>query len=198
VQGSEGVRTMMLNILILLAILFTGCRQPEKEIPDSQLVLTEQHGAEIAQTIEIAHSRLGSMEVHNNPSALSDILTGPYLNVYAPLIADNSQTENPILISSVNVYGIRVFEYSSENFTAVGCGTYYADQVTSTGEFIKSMPTYDFRTLYMFVKEEDVWKIALEVGLNSAYDDWVYAADWERELVGDIELYMDADCLDVP
>jgi hypothetical protein len=189
------------GILILLtAIIFTGCQQPEEEIPDSQRTLTEQHGVEVAQIIETTRARFGSLEAREDPSVLSEILTGPYLDVFTPFSTEeSSRTDASTIVSSVDIYGIRVYEYSSEEFKAIACGTFYADEVTSAGDLIEHRPPSDFRILYLFVRDDGIWKIALEVGLDSAYDDWVYAAEWERELVGDLNEYLYAECiLDVP
>jgi hypothetical protein len=136
-----------------------------------------------------------SPEFFDDPSFRTELLTGPYLNTFS------THSSNPDVVyvtTSLEFEGVRVFEYSSQEFRAIVCGTSYLDQVTDEGELIKSMPPHKFRNLYIFANENGTWKMALQVGLDTAYDDWGYAADWERELVGDIELYIHADCFDLP
>jgi hypothetical protein len=63
------------------------------------------------------------------------------------------------------------------------------DEVTPQGEFKRSLPPAKSCGVYVFVREDDVWKLATYFDMSVPQDidrDWRDAPAWSKQLIGDL------------
>ncbi len=90
---------------------------------------------------------------------------------------------------SAVVTSVRVLEYSVERFKAVACVTELIDETTTEGVFIESLLPQEYEYVYVFVYEDDAWKLAGVFNITipkDAWHDWEYAPDWLKETIGEL------------
>jgi hypothetical protein len=155
-------------------------------IPESGL--TESHGAEVSAIIEHFELEWFSLEAHRHPSILSELATGPYLN----LGWEEEIYDEPfwLVITSAEVVKIHVLKYDSENFEAVASVNRTFDKTTTEGTVLESSLPAGICGVYVFVNENDTWKLAtffLMLGTpNEIERDWKYEPDWSKEIIGEL------------
>ena len=144
-------------------------------------------GVEVRSTIENFASRWSSLDAHLDPSIQSELATGPYLEYYGLARKGTALYEEPfwLITRSAIVVSFRVLEYSAGRFKAVGCVVKLTDETDTAGVFRKSLPAYESCGVYVFVREENTWKLA---GFFNTADprDWDYAPDWLKEIIGEL------------
>ncbi|MCA9906428.1 MAG: hypothetical protein KC547_21380, partial [Anaerolineae bacterium] len=88
---------------------------------------------------------------------------------------------------------VRVLEYAPLQFKAIGCGQMNLAEVTSGGAYIRTLPRRTFKKIYVFNREDDMWKLAAAYDFtdpDGAIRDWSYVLDWERDLIGPLPDYV--------
>ena len=194
------------TVLLLLAFVTLQGNRRTRKIEDeanqaivaAERALTEAHGEEVEQAIERFISMEGSYDAIADPDILVDIATGPYLellNFSKQQIEDSSSW---LVTDSFTVDGVRVLEYDPDEFKAIGCGIVYINRVTPQGTVIKELPSRQFRNLFVFVKEDDTWKVAAGYGITDpkySIAEWEYAEAWRKEAIGDLVSHVYKDCL---
>lgn len=154
---------------------------------EAERVLIVEHGSEVRSQIENFESRWFSLEAHLDPGIQSELATGPYLEYFGNARQGASLYDEPFwLVTTAAVVGnLRVLEYSPERFKAVACSVETTDKMTTDGVFIESLPPLDICGVYVFVREDDKWKLA---GFFNTADprDWNYAPNWLKEIIGDL------------
>lgn len=197
-NGIMVFRRIVVLVSLLVCVIASGCYGQDVE-NDYQFVATKQYYEVVLSSVEIVSLEIGLVESETQKEELSNYLTGPLLEQFEGLQLDTVEALGYTFNTThIEFNGIRVFEYDDESFTAIVCGTHFVDQVDAEDNVIRSLDPRDFRNLYIFFNEDEQWKMALRVLLNTAYDDWQYAADWERELVGNINPYLYSDCFPLP
>ncbi len=97
------------------------------------------------------------------------------------------------ITTNIDLKEVRVLDYAPLQFKAVGCGQMNRDEVTPEGEQIRTLPGWTFKKIYVFNREDDIWKLAAVYDFtdpNGAIRDWSYVLDWERDLIGPLPDYV--------
>ncbi len=196
---------MILGIFLCLLFVFiaytrwkTADEQYQSTVQATNTVekaLTTEHGSEVSSVIENYHLQVGSFETRKNPERLSQLLTGPSLRLLQSTRSED--LEFWYIPKSVEVEGVRIIEYSSSQFKAIGCGTIYTDKVTPQGIVIESLPPREFRIIYVFTSEDNVWKLAASYNIiepDDALREWEHTYDWAKEIIGDLSNYVYKKC----
>jgi hypothetical protein len=157
---------------------------------EAEIFLTEAYGAEVRDAIENVKAKWSSLEAYNNPSIQSELATEQYVshNGYASLGEAIYNWTSWYVVKSVTVTRVRVLEYSPERFKAVACITELVDKTTTEGVFIESLLPQEYQSVYVFVHEDDTWKLAggFNISLPNVWRDWEYASDWLKETIGEL------------
>lgn len=168
---------------------------------EAEELLTAIYGAEVRTAIENFESRWLTLASLKDPSRQSDVATGLYLDYFGHARAGDAIYNDPFWLTtkSVVVGKVDVLEYSPQRFKAVACVVKMVDKTTTSGVFIESLPSREFQGVYVFVREENAWKL---VGFfeitdpRSALRDWDHAPDWLRQVIGDLPIDAVRDCED--
>jgi hypothetical protein len=156
-----------------------------------EMFLTEAHGAEVRGVIENFTTKWSSLEAHNDPSIQSDLATEPFLSSagYARLGEALYSRSSWLVTKSAVVESVRVLGYSPERFKAVACVTELVDKIMTDGVFIESLPPQENRIVYVFVREDDTWKLSGAFNVTYSEDtwrDWQYVSEQLKETIGDL------------
>jgi len=193
---------IVVSLAILLILILAWTRfKPDPSVQyshatiDAELELTQSYGKEVAQKIENFQSNWDSLEVIKNPDLRKELAVSPFVDEFimtASASNDNSlicDTDECLVVSSVNVEKVRVLEYSEERFKAIGCATALIDKVTPKGEFIESLAPHDFTSIYVFVLDGGSWKLSGLYNVTIPQDairDWDFTPDWLKQILGDL------------
>lgn len=162
---------------------------------DLEKELSQSHGEEVTWVIENFQSKWDSIEVLQNPELRKELAVSPYVDEFIEPTNDSMNdeiicdTDECLIISSVNVEKVRVLEYSKDRFKAIGCATASIDKVTPKGELIDSLDPYDFTNIYVFVFDNGSWKLSGLYNLSIPQDairDWDFTPDWMKQIIGDL------------
>lgn len=165
---------------------------------EAERALTQAHGDEVREVIEQYNARVGGFDTAKDPSLLSELATGPYLEYLRDAGESLSDAPSWYVTSSVHVEGVRVLEYTPDRFRAIGCGVLQIDRVTSTGQVMKTLPPSEFWAIFVFVREDGAWKAvaALDTIIRDTFArDWEYVPDWMKDELGDVPSDMYKGCL---
>lgn len=160
--------------------------------------LTATYDAEARSAIEDYHRISGSLNARLNPEIYTQVATGPHLERL--LSFDIPEGDDPVyIVTGIELIEVRVLEYDEAHMKVVGCGTRYNGQTTVQGELVSSTRSTQFNVIYVFLWEDETWKLATGYTLidrDAIRRDWAYVSEWEREAIGDIERYADMhfDC----
>lgn len=184
-----GKHTQVLKHLwVFIGVILTiaSCTSPATE-ENQGAQLNELYGTEVEDTIASFESQWLSLEAHLNPSLQSELATGPYLEAFGYASQGQDLYNEPfwLVTTSASVQSIRVLEYNSERFKTVACVTSYGNRLTTDGEFIEQLSPYEFCGVYVFAREDNLWKLA---GFFNMADrrDWDYAPNWLQEIIGEL------------
>jgi hypothetical protein len=158
---------------------------------DVEASLTEIHGARVSDAIENFEMRWSSLNAHKNPDIQSEIATGSFLDYFGYARQGSALFDEPfwLIVKSATVESVRVLDYSPEHFKAVACVTELIDETDTQGVFKEALPPREFRGIYVFVHENDTWKLSGFFDITHPKDsarDWDYASDWLKEIIGDM------------
>jgi hypothetical protein len=188
-------------LLMVFALLCTACG-PQPDISSIQATaaaetsLTGMYGTEVRAAIENFETKWYSLEEHLDPEIQSQIATGEFLRQFGHTYNSSKPFGEPygLLTKSAVVVSVRVLEYGPQRFKAVAGVVEQTDQVTPQGEFTKSLPFRKFCGVYVFLKEENIWKLAAFFDItdsNTVARDWENASVTLKPIVGDLP---ESDC----
>lgn len=178
-------------------VMVASCTSPAARRQEAQLTqvardqeaqLTELHGVEVEDVMVNYQSQWLSLEAHLDPSLQSELATGPYLDAYGYAREGQALYDEPywLVTTSVSVQSVRVLEYDSERFKAVACVTRHVDKLTTGGEeLIEHLLPYESCCVYVFVREDDLWKLAGLFNMGDKRDWDYYAPSWLKEIIGE-------------
>jgi len=94
------------------------------------------------------------------------------------------------VITSAKVKNVRVLEYSSEHFKAVASVARTVDKIRPDGTVLESSLPAGHCGIYVFVREDGVWKLAglfsTDPPLDDVVRDWHDSPDWLKEIIGEL------------
>ncbi len=189
-----------LVLCLCLVFIWSGCKmdpsiQYSNATIDAELELTQSYGKEVAQRIENFQSNWDSLEVIKNPDLRKELAVSPFVDEFIMTASASNNhslicdTDECLVVSSVNVEKVRVLEYSEERFKAIGCATALIDKMTPKGEFIESLDPYDFTSIYVFVLDGGSWKLSGLYNVTIPQDairDWDFTPEWLKQSLGDL------------
>lgn len=160
-----------------------------KATEDVAATLTATHGAEIREVVEQYATDWLSLAAPKNPTTQSRLATGEYLWSWGYARMGAKVYDEPfwLITKSATVTNLRVLEYSPERFKAIASVEELTDKITPQEEFIESLPKHEYCRLYLFVREDDAWKVAdlFDMTRQSDIDrDWENNVAWEKEVLG--------------
>ncbi len=162
----------------------------------AEALLTETHGAEVSKIIKNLELKWHSFEAHINPTVESEIATEPFLSTFGYEKFGDAIYDWPSwsVITSAQVSAIRVIEYTPERIKALASVDRIFKDVTPEGDVIKEARAEGTCGVYVFVRENDVWKLkGFFLTLGNPYDvdrDWENSP-WLHEVIGELPPYRD-------
>ncbi len=153
--------------------------------------LIETHRADVQSVIENYQTRWLSLDAHKDPSIQAQLATGPYLESWGYARMGKTINDEPfwLITKSAVAKSLHILEYGPERFVAVARVIKLNDKIKPSGEFIESMPAYESCGVYVFIREEAVWKLATYFDMSVPQDidrDWRDAPAWSKQLIGDL------------
>lgn len=203
--GSIGEQLAMLVPVALVLLLSVGCIVPgllegdrratqeaRQATATTEAILTEEHGTEIRRVIENFEMRWQSLEAHINPGIQAEVATGPFLKCFGYGGHGEAVYDEPfwLVITSAKVKNVRVLEYSPERFKAVASVARTFDKITPEERIIESSSPGGICGIYVFVREDGVWKLAgfflTDPPPDDVVRDWNDSPDWLKEIIGEL------------
>jgi hypothetical protein len=154
-------------------------------------ILTTAHEDEARAAIESEFLVSGSLDARLHPEIFAQVATGPRLDVLHSFGIPESD-DTVYVGTAIELSEVHVLEYDESGMKVVGCGTTYHDEVTAQGDFVQSNRPVQGTAIYVFLWEDETWKLATLFGLDEDNLNYMlpYMSQWEREALGDVEGYM--------
>lgn len=176
--------------------LFEGSQRAASEslqaTATAEAALTTTYGPEVSSVIEDFELQWYSFEAHVDPSVQSELATGVYLDYWGYARMGKAIYDEPFwsVITFADVKHIRVLEYSPEHFKAVASVSRVFNDITPEGELVQSSRPGGRCGIYVFTREDDVWKLVGFFLTNGPPQDvkrdWHYAPDWLKDIIGEL------------
>ena len=151
--------------------------------------ITSIYGAEVSQIIENLELKWHSVDSHQNLEQLSDIATGRYLDLMTNQIDSDLKDHEWLIKESVIIKRLVIHEYTLERFKASACPEEEWSDMASDGTIISSRQIIGSCFVYVFIWEDEAWKLAGAFGYNlsysASYRDWQYLPLWLGEIMGE-------------
>lgn len=177
---------------IFIILLNVGCWSISHEEPLTQVVaqqnlLTVEHGSEVSQAIERFEQKWLSQEAHLNPIIQSQVATGEELKFFG-LSKDKLALEPYWLVTeSATASDVIVLSYNSQRFKAFAHVTKQIYKTTPQGLITDSLKPYDYCSVYVFIKESNVWKLQAFLNLAQRRDyEQGGRFSWYGQILGDL------------
>jgi len=177
---------ILVGVFVVCGLLYL---LPQLVIQSPPNGLTIIFGEKARSVIEAFELTSGSLPVKLNRNMLSNLMTGELLARQL----SGGEFSTHYITTSIELREVRVLEYSSLQFKAIGCGQKNLVEVTSGGAYIRTLPRWTFQKIYVFNREDDAWKLAAAYDFtdhDGAIRDWRYVLDWERDLIGPLPDYV--------
>jgi hypothetical protein len=90
---------------------------------------------------------------------------------------------------SVDIKNLQVLEYGTERIRAVARVVILSDKITPDGKFMQSNLSSESCGVYLFVRKDNLWKLAAGFDMTRPQDverDWAREPDWSKQLIGDL------------
>jgi len=165
-------------------------RQSVENTPEP---LTIAHEAELHSMIVSYYLGVGSLSSRRDPNKNAEVATGPLLQRMLEFGTAEPGTSLTV-ITAIAIKQIHVLEYSSSRVKAIGCGILYSKLVSYEGEYIQSLRPMPFMNVFVFVLEDEKWKLFTHYFFgdqDAASRDWAYVSEEEKLAIGNLEEYMD-------
>lgn len=179
--------------------MFTDSATSLKMTAEAERSLTTKYGGEVGSAVENFEVKWSALESIRNPSIQAEVTTGPHLDYFGNARLGDAVYKEPfwLITRSVTVTSVRVLEYTTERFRAIACITKSLDETNTEGVVQKSLSPYKFRGIYVFVKENNRWKLAAffdTTDPKKTLRDWDFAPDWLKQVVGNLPDMVEKDC----
>jgi hypothetical protein len=179
--------------------MFTDLSSPLEITAEAERSLTTKYGVEVGSAIENFEIKWSALESIRNPSIQAEVATGRFLDYFGNARHGDAVYQEPfwLITRSATVTRVRVLEYTAERFRAIACVTGSIDKTDTKGVTQESLPPYKIRGVYVFVKENNRWKLAAFFDTTDpkrSLRDWDYAPDWLKQAIGDLPDLVDNDC----
>jgi len=160
-----------------------------KATADVTATLTTTHDAEIHEVIQRYETDWLSLAAHENPSIQSKLATGGFLWYWGNARSGTKIYDEPfwLITKSADVTSLHVLEYSPERVKALASVIRQVDEYTPKGTFTRSYQPREVCRLYLFVREDSVWKVADLFDMTRQSDiarDWENFVAWEKDTFG--------------
>jgi hypothetical protein len=158
---------------------------------EAETTLTGMYGAEVRTAIENFETKWFSREDHLDPKVQREIATDEFLRSLEHTYDNTKPFGEPygLVTKSAVVVSVRVLEYSPDRFKAVAGVIEQVDEVTPEGELKQSLPYHKFCGVYVFLQEENVWKLAAFFDITNSdivAREWDYAPGTLKLILGDL------------
>jgi hypothetical protein len=186
----------LLFVFLLSAVCcngYTGFAPEPSQTPGTpEAYLTDTYGDEVSGVIETFEGKWLSLEAHVNPAMQSELATEPYLEIYGYARMGDAIYDEPFWLAttSAKALTVRVVEYTPERFKAVASVARTYDKTTTEGEIIAPSQSNGVCGVYVFVREDDTWKLS---GLfltggppDEVAREWGRAPRWLKDIIGDL------------
>jgi hypothetical protein len=187
---------LALNVtLFLVALLLAACSgassEQMKATVEAQEALTTTYGIEVQSIIENFQAKWQSIDAHKNSSIQANLATGPYLDYWGYARMGKGIYDEPFWLTtrSVEIKNLQVIEHGPERIKAVARVVTLSDKITPAGKFIQSNLSSESCGLYVFVRKDNLWKLAAGFDMTRPQDverDWAREPDWSKQLIGDL------------
>ena len=156
---------------------------------EAEVSLTNAYGTETRAAIENYETNWMSLKAYYDPSVQAALARGPYLDYWKlARLGPRLNEGGPWLITkSAVVNSIRVLDYAPERFKALARVITQTDEYTPEGKFTRSYQPRVVCRLYLFVREDNSWKVADIFDMTRQSDiarDWENFVAWEKEYLG--------------
>jgi len=121
---------------------------------------------------------------------MAEVATGPYLEHSLNKELGGANYDEPfwLVITLAEVRKLRVVEYSPERFKAVAAVERRFDRTTTKGEIIESAVPGAICAVYVFVREDQSWKlVGFFVTSGTSREiarDWDLSSQWLKDIIG--------------
>lgn len=158
---------------------------------EAVVLLDEAHGSEVKNTIENLESKWFAFAAYKDPSVQANLATSRYLRDSGSAVrpADLLGESSWLVTKSASVMTVRVLEFTVNRFKALARVQRAVDSVSPQGEVLESLPLQYYCSVYVFVWEDEKWKIAAYFNATQTRyveRDWRDASDWLRQIIGDL------------
>jgi hypothetical protein len=185
------------HILIAMLMFSVAACLPSQEelaLDGTETALTASYAEEVRSIIEANRLRTSSLEVQLDPNLYEEVATGPWFELLQSTHEHAEDQSSFMVIQSISFREVRVLKYAASEFRAVACGTWEWEEVSASGETIRSYPIGYFKAVYVFIRDGNEWKLAAWVDFGDAdgtLRDWDYVDDDTKAQIGDIEQIID-------
>ncbi len=164
---------------------------------DAEAQLAERYGAEISNLIETFEVQWHSLETLKDCDAASRLATGWFLDMWVGKCFGLGLVEpaaDSTITKSAAVRQMRVLEYAPDRFKALVTLDRVMQEVNVvTGAAVEPATSDVHCGIYVFVREDDVWKLEVffltdypRASWDSILRDWRLAPEEVREAIGEL------------
>jgi len=169
-----------------------------KATAETETMLTQTYGEQVSRIIEDFKVQRHSLEFIKGTGVDAEITTGYYYQLYGggpPTIEDGSSwlEEGSIwkVVTSAQVRHVRVIEYTPERIKAVAAVDRVYDNRTIEGDIVEASLTDYQCGVYVFVNEDNLWKLAgffltTPLSAGSVYNQWQYVDQEMKDVIGEL------------
>jgi hypothetical protein len=175
--------TLLVMTTVVLEIL-VGCSSAQSRWQPPEY-LTQEIQDEVHDAIRQFYQVSGSIEAYQDPSLLSSVIIGTLLEQSISLRAEREDMD---IIDTLDIYEIRVLEYTNLEFKTVSCGLIHFKHMTIDGKILNEYDWW-FKVIDVFLREDESWKLATGydfMDIDGGLRDWAYAPEWQRNYIGDL------------
>ena len=155
---------------------------------------SDAQATEICNVVENFEGNWNSLEAHMNPAVQSGLATGPYLEFWSYVRWGDKLYESPYwtpwsVTISATVKSVGIIEYSDERLKITAHVIRGHNTVEPGGEFIQYEGVIETCSVYVFVREDDTWKMAGLFNMSNPQHvqrDWDYEEPWLKEIIGEL------------
>lgn len=191
VHASHSLAIIILVVLNTLLDIIANESPSEQATSVAVNTLTAVHEGEARAAIERYYEVVGSLEADLDRGLRAQVETGPSLET--ALTFEYDEDDDTIYVNSdFTLDEVYVLSYTTSQMKVIGCGSIGTNVVNRNGELIESLDNFYFSTIFVFLQEDDTWKVATAFGLDrdNLIHMFPYMSEWEREAIGDAESYV--------
>ena len=187
---------LIVIFLVIINFLFSGCSVcitdcVEINSNENEIILTNLYADDVSRIIENFYSQWMLFEKNERPDLMYTIAASNFVNEFmqpketSSFLSPNLTSSVRNSISKVNVNRIRVIDYSSSRFRAIGCLSFYWNLPDETSE----TKQFDETILFVFEKSDGHWKLSGMLNISNTKDalrDLDYSPEWLKQVIGEL------------